>query len=96
MINKGFFVMNNKHGFGSNFFKHKNCVIIGNWVDNNLEGIAIWLKGNNEEKILVFDKNKKKREIVDNNELSNIKISKQYYDLKEFYHNVNMLIPNPS
>ena len=48
-----------------NFYKNKNTAILGNWIDNNLEGLAIFFMEDLEERIWVVEKDKKKSEITD-------------------------------
>ena len=75
-----------------NFYKNKNTAILGNWIDNNLEGLAIFFMEDLEERIWVVEKDKKKSEITDKNELNKIKDNKNYKELKEFYYNIKKMV----
>ena len=92
--------MNNlKYGLGANFYLDKNLVVIGEWVDNNLQGLTINIKendnSNSRERLLMIDENKQKKEIKDEVVIRKIKESEEYFNLKEFYANIKDLIPNP-
>ena len=91
--------MNNlKNGLGANFYLEKNLVVIGEWTDNNLQGLTINIKDNdsaNKERLLIIDENKNKKEIKDEAIIIKIKESEEYINLKEFYINIRDLIQNP-
>lgn len=79
-----------------NFYKNKNTSILGNWIDNNLEGLAIFFMEDLEERIWLVEKDKKKSEITDNNELNKIKDNKNYKELKEFFYNIKKMVTSSS
>ena len=90
--------MNNlKNGLGANFYLEKNLVVIGEWTDNNLQGLTINIKDNdsaNKERLLIIDENKNKKEIKDEAIIIKIKESEEYINLREFYINIRDLIQN--
>lgn len=79
-----------------NFYKNKNTSILGNWIDNNLEGLAIFFMEDLEERIWLVEKDKKKSEITDNNELNKIKDNKNYKELKDFFYNIKKMVTSSS
>lgn len=79
--------MNKKNGLGVKFNKNKGISLIGNWTQDNLEGLAILINESKEEKIIYF-KEKIKNEIYDESEITTIKESPMYKEMKEFYSNV--------
>lgn len=86
-----------KNGLGASFYVEKNLVVIGEWKNNNLEGLTINIQENNDsinERYMVIDENKQKKEIKDEDTISKIKKSEEYKHLKEFYLNVKD-VPNP-
>lgn len=86
----GFFSMNKKHGLGIKIIKNKNVTLIGNWINDTIDGLVIYISEDkvNEEKFLYFEKNKSKLEIIDKEEIDKIKESILYEQFKEFYSNI--------
>jgi len=79
--------MNKKNGLGVKFNKNKGISLIGNWIQDNLEGLAILINESKDEKIIYFQE-KRKNEISDESEIIAIKESPIYREMKEFYLNV--------
>ena len=69
---KGFFSSNKKNGLGVNFYINKNFKIVGNFVENNVFGLAIYIKNENNERIFFVENDKSKREITNENEIFKI------------------------
>lgn len=85
---------------GANFYLEKNLVVIGEWIENNLQGLTINIRDANsddniKERLLFIDEDKSKKEIKDEDQIKKIKESKEYIHLKDFYLNIKDLIPNP-
>lgn len=81
--------MNKKHGLGIKIYKNKNLILIGHWINDSIDGLAIYISNNsNEEKYLYFEKDKTKVEIANEIEIKKIKESQIYKEMKEFYSNM--------
>ena len=84
-----------KNGLGANFYTEKNLVVIGDWLENNLQGLAIYIKDDDNERLWIIDEDKQKKEIKDEASINKIKESEEYTQLRDFYTNIKDLIPNP-
>jgi hypothetical protein len=73
--------------------KH-NTMIIGCWIENSLEGFAIYSSGEKGEQLWKMKKNKISRIIEDDNEVENIKKTQEYKKLENFYNMMTSENPN--
>ena len=62
-------------------------IILGNWLQDQLEGLSILIKDGFEE-IFIYNKNKQKKKIEFLEEKETITNSNEYEKLQEFYQNL--------
>lgn len=100
-IYKGFFKKDKKHGIGikqsnksimndkfENKDKSNQIILVGNWLENSLEGIAIGINMDNHEveKMYKFSENKLKSSTTDINTINEkMKTNKDCLSLLEFF-----------
>ena len=75
------------NGYGINLNIATKVKIIGIWLNDHLENIAIVLNSK-AETLLEFNKNMVVRAITDTNEIRAFKTTKMYSDLMSFYNEV--------
>jgi len=74
---------------GIKIYKNKNIILIGHWINDTIDGLAILISNSsNQEKYLYFENDKDKVEIVNENDIKKIKESQIYKNMKEFYSNI--------
>ncbi len=81
--------MNKKNGLGVKTYKNKKIDLIGHWIEDDLDGLAILISlKNEEEKFIYFEKDKTKNEVYDSEEIRSIRESLIYKEMMEFYANI--------
>jgi hypothetical protein len=84
---KGYFYNDKKHGYGLYLFDNKE-VIIGNWLQDSLDGLSVHIDKDGVEQFFNSRKKREKKKIILNEEKENIISSENYKKLKTFYQNV--------
>jgi hypothetical protein len=74
-----------KHGFGISYDLKNSSFIIGQWEENLINGIAIYISHNTNEQIWQMENNKLVKKIIDENEINDLKSTEQYKKLHDFY-----------
>ena len=77
----GYFNNDRKNGLGINYFNKTKSVILGTWVDDMLEGLAIFASEDGQIKCWIMKKGKVERECCE----SDIMVTNECSRLKEFY-----------
>ena len=77
----GYFYNDKKHGYGAYFYLNNSCMI-GKWMEDIIEGLAILIDQNKDERIFLFKKDKNKLPINDINQIRKIKNDIEYLNLK--------------
>ncbi len=47
----GYFKNDKRNGYGATFYSEQNFVILGNWINDNIEGIAVILSFNDNDRL---------------------------------------------
>lgn len=82
----GYFDNDKKNGLGINFYFNSKSQVMGKWVDDAIEGLAIFASKNNQEMKFWEMQNKKISYSYSKEEIeSKVKHSEEYKRLKEFY-----------
>ena len=96
----GYFSHDKKEGYGASFYTDKNFVLIGKWVNDIIEGIAIIISlnifnGNNNSNLDYSNKNEKIVMMKESNiinpklkeeEIIEIKKNKEYNEMMQLYN----------
>jgi hypothetical protein len=82
-VYKGYFFNDKKHGYGMYVYQN-NTYLIGRWVEDIMDGLAICLGANKNEELVVFRKHREKKMITDKEQVEEIKKSEEYQRLLVF------------
>lgn len=85
-IYKGYFFDDKKHGYGI-YLLDNNEIIIGNWIQDHLDGLSILIDKDGNEHLFVSRKKREKKKVVLNEEKETHLKSEGYKKLKGFYQN---------
>lgn len=72
-----------KHGFGTYLYP-MNSFLVGRWIEDTMEGIALLINYKKEERLFKFEKGKLVLSISDQNIVKKIKNDIEYLNLKVF------------
>ena len=84
---KGHFIKDKKNGYGMNIYINKTK-IIGKWVDDKLDGLAIVIDDKDQESLYIFKMGKDKIQIRDSGKIKFLKNQNEYKDLIKFRENL--------
>lgn len=84
---RGYFFNDKKHGFGINYYLDSDAFMIGFWINDCIEGLAICNSPEKGEEIWIMKKNKVIKIITDEEDIKQIKSSEEYNRLVDFYTN---------
>lgn len=63
--------------------------MIGKWIENHMEGLAIFVNSDKKEQIWKFNKDKVQKIYSEDAEIDQLKSSTDYKQLKNFYFNLD-------
>ena len=87
-VYKGYFYNDKKHGYG--MFKYENdSFLIGKWIEDIMEGLAIFYEPDKTEELIVFRRHREKKTITENDQIENLKKSDDYHNLLIFIKEMN-------
>lgn len=84
----GHFRNDKKEGIGINYFYESNNYIIGKWVSDSIEGLAVFSSFKNGKQIWEMKDNKMVKTFCIETELDNIKQTEEFQELLIFYNYV--------
>ena len=85
---KGYFYNDKKHGYGMYIYKN-NSLLIGKWIQDIMEGLAIFYEQDKTEELLIYRKHREKRTITEREEIEELKKSNEYQNLLIFLEEIN-------
>jgi len=87
LIKIGNFIDDKKNGFGIYISRNSNNKFIGHFSENQINGITVILKENDdfESGTICITENKKNIQCNSDSERANLKLRQEYKDLKNFY-----------
>ena len=84
---QGYFENNLKHGLGVYIVDNEKKRIVGNFIENRMEGLAIQYDGEKIDNLLIMEKNKIKKQL-NHEETENKKKSEEFMKLMIFLDEV--------
>jgi hypothetical protein len=87
-IYKGYFYNDKKNGYGMYLYDN-DTYLIGKWVDDKMEGLAIYYELNKSEEIYLYRKHRPKKVITESKELEEIRKLDEYQNLLIFLEEIN-------
>ncbi len=86
---QGYFENNQKHGYGIYIINIENKKIVGNFIENRMEGLAIQYNGEEIHHLLLMENNKIKKQL-NKEEAELYKKSEDYMKLIIFMDEANL------
>jgi hypothetical protein len=83
VIYKGYFIEDKKNGLGMNTYTNKTK-IIGKWISDKIDGLAIVIDEKNQENLYIFKMGKDRLQINDQGKMKFLKNQNEYKDLIKF------------
>jgi hypothetical protein len=80
----GYFMNDRKHGYGINYDLINNTLIIGQWEENLIQGLSIYMS-QSVEQIWQMKDNKLIKKVTDGSEMNKYKSTEEYRKLHDFY-----------
>ena len=87
-VYKGYFYNDMKHGYGMYIYEN-DSYLIGRWIEDVMQGLAIFYETDKTEELIIFKKNREKRVVKGIIEIEDLKKSSEYQNLLVFLEEIN-------